>query len=49
MLFKEVSMTEARALAATGMLGAGFAESSLSTGLRREPHFIGARHTKEIK
>ncbi len=35
-------MAEARAIAATGMLGTGFAESSLATGMEWDPHFIGA-------
>ncbi|MCZ6789774.1 MAG: acyclic terpene utilization AtuA family protein [Chloroflexi bacterium] len=35
-------MAEARALAATGILGSGFAESSLAKGLEWDPHFIGA-------
>ena len=35
-------MAEARAIAATGMLGSGFSEDSLSRGLAWDPHFIGA-------
>lgn len=35
-------MTECRALAATGMLGTGFLESSLEQALEWEPHFIGS-------
>jgi hypothetical protein len=32
---------EVRVLAATGMLGTGFAESSLELGMQRQPHVIG--------
>jgi hypothetical protein len=34
-------MAEIRALAATGMLGTGFAAASLERGMDRRPHFIG--------
>lgn len=34
-------LEEVRALAPTGMLGAGFLESSFEEALRRKPHFIG--------
>lgn len=35
-------MAECRALAATGMLGTGFLESSLEQALEWDPHFIGS-------
>ena len=35
-------MVEIRALAATGMVGTGFAEASLERAMDARPHFIGA-------
>jgi hypothetical protein len=33
--------TEIRVLAASGVCGSGFRETSLEEGMRRRPHFIG--------
>jgi hypothetical protein len=41
-LLSNIPDGEIRVLAATGVLGSGFLESSFSAGLSRQPHFIGS-------